>query len=180
MSCIVLDPFNAASDNSLATLPLALDPVFAEVQLQRKLAKWSDDDRLQCELDRVEVVRHKPGRRCVLEYDAMVRQVKGGWSKLTLIGKIRAKRFGKSGYRRLETLWDVGFAMPAADRVSVPEPVATVGKLHMWLQRKVPGMVSTDLMFGATRHVGCQTRRRSRLQVAFVRFGLGNFAHDPA
>ena len=67
-------------------------------------------------------------------------------TSVVLLGKVRAHRYGKAGFRLLDSLWNAGFTDSSPDGISVPEPVGTVGKLQMWLQRKVPGTVWTELL----------------------------------
>jgi len=59
---------------------------------------------------------------------------------------VRVRRFGKSGFRLLSAFWNGGFDANAPDGISVPEPVGTVSKFRMWLQRKVPGRPATELL----------------------------------
>jgi len=67
---------------------------------------------------------------------------------VTLIGKMRAGHSGKTGYRVLDALWEAGFTAGSPDGISVPEPIAYFGELRMWLQRKVPGQMATELIAG--------------------------------
>jgi aminoglycoside phosphotransferase (APT) family kinase protein len=90
----------------------------------------------------------KPGKRCVIEYDVRVEHPDGRREKAVLIGKIRARRYGNEACRLQEALWNAGFQTGAPDRVSVPEPIGLVPPMRMWLQRKVPGTVATELLTG--------------------------------
>ena len=65
---------------------------------------------------------------------------------VVLLGKVRARRSGKSGYRMLCSLWDAGFGADAPDGICVPEPLGTISKFRMWLQRKEPGRTATELL----------------------------------
>lgn len=67
---------------------------------------------------------------------------------VTLIGKMRAGHSGKTGYRVLDALWEAGFTAVSPDGISVPEPIAYLVELRMWLQRKVPGQMATELIAG--------------------------------
>jgi aminoglycoside phosphotransferase (APT) family kinase protein len=69
-------------------------------------------------------------------------------AEATLIGKVRARRFGKSGFRLLERVWNAGFNAGSADGISVPEPLGLVPRFQMWFQRKVPGQTATQLLAG--------------------------------
>jgi len=141
----VSDPFGAAADPALPALKLALDPFEAKEELKRRLPRLGGEDGI-VRLQAIRVIRHKPGKRCVIEYDVKVER-EGLRSKLiTLIGKVRAKRYGNEGYRLLESVWNSGFQADSPDGISVPEPIGVLPKLQVWLQRKVPGRLASDLL----------------------------------
>lgn len=145
MSIPIIDPYGVVDDDAMPTLGAALDPVTVQTHFARKLKQFIGPEGC-LSLHGIEVARHKPGRRCVIEYDVSVARPAQDPEQATLIGKVRARRFGKSGYRMLKALWEAGFQMDSADGISVPEPIGTVGKLQMWLQRKVPGQLATELL----------------------------------
>lgn len=141
----VSDPFNAAADPALPTLAAALDFEIACNEFKRRLPRLSGEaGRLK--LKAIRVVRHKPGKRCVVEYDLSVKRPGQLREKFTLIGKVRARRSGNEGFRQLETIWQAGFDAQSSDGISVPEPVGVIAAFHMWFQRKVPGQVATRLL----------------------------------
>ena len=92
MSIKVSDPFNAAADPALPTLTAALNPEVARHEFKRRLPHLSGDGRLR--LREIRVVRHKPGKRCVVEYDVEVERPDAPLARVTLIGKARARRSG--------------------------------------------------------------------------------------
>ena len=94
----VLDPFNAAEDAALPTVAAALNPEVAAEELKRHLPRAAGPDGM-LRLRAIRVIRHKPGKRAVIEYD--VRQKSNGvkGDRLTLIGKLRARRSGNEGFR---------------------------------------------------------------------------------
>ena len=141
----VIDPYDAARDSDMPSLARALDPVEVEGQFEQRLKSWTgglDSVRVAA----IRVVRYKPRRRCVIEYDIEVERPHADRIALTLLGKVRVHRFGNSGYRLLRALWGGGFDAGSKDGISVPEPVGTVPALQMWLQRKVPGSTVTELL----------------------------------
>ena len=144
---LVSDPFNSATDPALPTVAAALDPVRARAGLKRQLPRLAGEDGV-LKLAAIRVIRHKPGKRCVIEYD--VRRIIGGEkaAKVTLIGKIRARRSGNEGYRQQEMVWNAGFDANSADGISVPEPLGVLSEFKMWCQRKVAGEVATKLLAG--------------------------------
>lgn len=139
----VLDPFGVLGDPELPTLEAALDPRRAGRGLRRALETFAGGSR--AELRAIRVVRYKPRRRCLVEYDVEI-AFAGGPETVTLLGKVQRGRYGNSGYRLLETLWQAGFQATAADGISVPEPVGTVPDLRMWLQRRVAGVPAAELL----------------------------------
>ena len=139
----VLDPFGVVGDPQLPTLEAALDPRSARSGLRRALETFAGGRRI--ELRAIRVVRYKPRRRCLVEYEVDVAFARGS-ETVTLLGKVQRGRYGKSGYRLLEALWHAGFHATAADGISVPEPVGTVPALRMWLQRRVPGVPAAELL----------------------------------
>ena len=144
----VADPFGVRADSSMPSLALALDPVLAREEFKRGLARLSGDDG-RVSVRAIRVTRHKPGKRCVIEYDLKVRRRGLPDETLTVLGKIRANRFGNEAYRLQDVIWSAGFQSDSADGVSVPEPLGVIPTFQMWVQRKVPGVVSGRLLAGA-------------------------------
>lgn len=139
-SLIAQDPFGAAADTALPTLPRALEAERALRELGRLPRLAGRAPRLLS----IQVVRHKPGRQCVVQYELELRGARGP-ERLALLGKIRAHRFGTSGHRLLSELWSKGFDEGSADGISVPEPIGVVTAFRMSVQRKVEGHPATEL-----------------------------------
>src|SRR5262245_32843332 len=94
----VIDPFAAASDRELPTVALALDPEAVSAEFKRRLPRLAGEDG-KVKVKSITVIRHKPGRRCVIEYDVRVKRPEAPRVfKTGLIGKIRARRYGTEGY----------------------------------------------------------------------------------
>jgi hypothetical protein len=148
MKIPVSDPFGAANDPQLPQLQLALDPVEARKELRRGLPRLSGESG-KVRLRSICVTRHKPGRRCVVEYDVRVERPGETPSELTLIGKTRARRFGNESYRLQDQIWNAGFNKASPDGIAVPEPLGVIPCFQMWFQRKVAGRNASDLMVGA-------------------------------
>jgi hypothetical protein len=129
------------ADPALPTLALALDPVRAEPELRDVLAGPGGGLRLEA----VRLVRLKPGRRCLVEYD-LTRWPGGEAERLSVLAKIRRNRSGRSSIALAGALWDAGFDAGSRDGVSVPEPLGRAPGLKAWLQRKVPGRPVTELL----------------------------------
>jgi thiamine kinase-like enzyme len=144
-SIFVSDPFNAVDDPALPTLPLALEPTEARHQLKHRLPMLAGEDA-KSRLKAIRVVKHKPSKRCLVEYELRVQLPGLPAQTERLIGKVRAKRFGKEGYRLQQKLWLAGFDSQSADGISVPEPIGVIPHFQMWLQRKVNGTTATHLL----------------------------------
>jgi len=141
----VKDPFGVAGDPEMRPLGAALDPIEAQRQLGHCLRLLTGEHGT-LHLMAIRVTRYKPGRRCVIEYDVEIEDPDAPPEAVTLLGKVRRLRSGKSGYRLLDTLRNAGFETDSRDGISVPEPVGVVPEFRMWLQRKVQGQVATDLL----------------------------------
>jgi hypothetical protein len=147
MGVPVEDPFGVAADRAMPSLANALDPTEAERQLQQRLPRLTGEDA-SLRLEAIRVRRYKPTRRCMIEYEVAVGRPDAPPEPATVIGKVRVHRFGKSGFRLLDAVWNAGFEADSADGISVPEPLGTVSAFRMWIQRKVPGSAATELLAG--------------------------------
>jgi hypothetical protein len=138
----VIDVFAAASDRELPTVVLALDPGEVRAEFKRGLPRLAGKQG-KVKVKSITVTRHKPGRRCVIEYDVRVERPDEPRREDKLIGKIRARRYGNEGYRMLESVWNAGFQAESSDGISVPEPIGVLPRFKMWLQRKIVGIEAT-------------------------------------
>ncbi len=145
-SITVVDPFGIAADVKLPQARLALDPTEVEPQLERLSRLAGKGGRVR--LLAIRVIRYKPGRRCMLEYDVAVPTATGA-RELTLIGKMRARHHARVPCRLLDTLWNTGFDANSNDGISVPEPAGVISRFNLWLQHKVPGRPLGDLLSGS-------------------------------
>jgi hypothetical protein len=116
-------------DKELPFLEWALD----RTRAVGPLAKALEEPALQ--IEHAELLRHKPGRRCVVAY---LSRVEG--ERRWLIGKVRARGLDRSTYECVRALVAAGFDASSADGISVPEPLGTVPAFRMWLQQRVGGM----------------------------------------
>src|SRR5438105_8223611 len=121
----------------------ALDPVEIQIQLNKQCRSLSESFG-KLTVRSVEVVRYKPGRRCLIEYRLSAPHFSG--HSLAVLGKVRAKGVDKQSFRLAQTLWHGHFGPQSADGICVPEPFGTVPLWHMWLQLKVPGTTATRLL----------------------------------
>ncbi|BAU63654.1 hypothetical protein STA3757_10200 [Stanieria sp. NIES-3757] len=135
----VSDPFNSANDPKMAFLAEAIDPI----QAQQCLTKALSYKFKKLQLHAIRVIRHKLGRRCTIAYQLTV-----DTQSLVVIGKARAKGLDRHSYELQRSLWNGRFAEDSTDGISVPEPIGIIPEWQMWLQKKVPGTVATDLLAG--------------------------------
>ena len=144
----VTDPYNAVDDAEMPFLKQALDPVEVERRINWNLDLGPPDYQsdTQWRLHAIRVARHKPGRRCLVEYDLRFRQPNEARGMVTLLGKARAKSLDKATYRLTEALWDSGFNEGSEDGIHVPQPMGVIPQFQMWFQRKVPGLSATRLL----------------------------------
>jgi hypothetical protein len=139
----VSDPTGAAADPELPTLPAALDPAVVADELAAALPRAG-----ALRVDAIRVVRHKRGRRCLVEYDVELTGRDGSPEAVSLLGKLRRRRTGRTPYELARALWDAGFDGASPDGISTPEPMGLMAPIGMWLQRRVPGTPATELLAG--------------------------------
>lgn len=94
----------------------------------------------------VRLVRHKPLKRCLVEYDVLLRGQGEVSQAVTLVGKVRAKGLDWKTYKLCAELWKRGFSGDSRDGISVPEPLGVIPELNMWLYRKVEGEPSGKVL----------------------------------
>src|SRR6266498_3566039 len=130
-------------DPDLPLLDLALKREIARGHFRRRLPHLSKDGTLR--LKKIRVIRHKPGRRCLVEYDVQIERPNAPTELVTLIGKTRVRRSGNEAFRLQQAIWDAGFDSSSGDGISVPEPIGVIPAFQMWFQRKVQGVVAEKL-----------------------------------
>ncbi|AFZ34479.1 aminoglycoside phosphotransferase [Stanieria cyanosphaera PCC 7437] len=135
----VSDPFNSANDPKMPFLAEALNPI----KVQKYLTKALFNQFKNIQLHAIRVIRHKLGRRCAIAYELTV-----DTQSLVIIGKARAKGLDHHSYELQRSLWQAGFSEDSSDGISVPEPLGIIPEWQMWLQKKVPGTIATDLLPG--------------------------------
>jgi hypothetical protein len=136
INCVVVDRFNIVKDTKMLFLSDALDPIKVRETFQKNCALI--DDKLQ--LIRIEVIRYKPEKRCLIEYHFQ------GKDYLVSIGKVRAKGLDIKSYQLQKQLWQNGFDARSDDGISVPEPIGVIPEWQMWLQKKVSGFLIIDYL----------------------------------
>lgn len=119
-------------DQALPTLRAVLDPEELRTHLRCS-------PRLQArgvgEIQ-VDLLRHHPGKRCVVEIRVQTRQ-----GPLDLIGKVYAKD-RSDVFRLMQEIRSEGFG--PSEEFSIPEATAYLHPLQLLLQEKVPGRAATE------------------------------------
>lgn len=139
----ISDPFNIATDPKMPFLAEAIDPI----KVQKYLSKALSNRFKKIQLHAIRVIRHKPERRCAIAYELTI-ETNNSCQSLVIIGKARAKGLDRHSYELQRSLYRAGFAEDSVDGISVPEPIGLIPEWQMWLQKKVPGRVATDLLAG--------------------------------
>lgn len=158
MTVLVSDPAGAITDPALPMLRRALEPGY----MSRKLGEVvpsrgvSGVDAAAMELRSIHVRRHKPGRRCLVEY-RLARASGDGEHALAILGKVRARGVDRRSHELQEVLHRDAFGAGAPDRIAVPEPLGLLPEVAMWLQRKVAGESVMAQLTGAEAN-GTATR----------------------
>ena len=141
----VHDPFNVTADPTMPCLERALDPqVVSRLFKQRLPGLAARSGGMQ--LLGIRVVRHKPGRRCLIEYRLEIERGGEPPESITLLGKVRARGLDKTTFDTVASLWNGDFGPKSQDDVLVPQPAGMVPELDMWLHHKVPGYPATRLL----------------------------------
>lgn len=144
---IVTDSLGAFGDARMPFLKSALAPERALAEIRRCLLSIDEQvpDTQLTQLKAIRVVRYKPGRRCLIEYELTQDNPS---RTVTLMGKARASGLDLSVYQLQLALWDKGFSVDSLDGISVPQPAGIIPEFHMWLYRKVSGVPVTQLLPG--------------------------------
>lgn len=129
-------------DDALPALPAALDCASATQAFRAA----SSGALRGVTVTGARLVRHKPGRRAVIEYDLAWQERDGAPRTVTAIGKMRARRYPGHAHRLIAHLWHHGFDDGSPDGIRVPEPLGIVRPLCLWLQRKAPGEMATGAL----------------------------------
>lgn len=146
---LVDDPFGLKDQPEMSFLTAALDPLEAAARLGPLVTRLAGTES-PAGLQAIRVVRLKPQRRCLIEYDWSVGDEQAGGA-FTTVAKVRMKGVDRSASRLLGALWEADFHTSSPDGVYVPAPVGVVPEWRMWLQSKAPGVSATELLRGAER-----------------------------
>lgn len=108
-------------------MTIALDPKQATEVFKQSMSI----DRVH----RATLIRHKPGRRCVIAYYV----IDEAGESTSWVAKIRAKGLDRHSFELSTWLTNNGFDQSSPDGVSVPRPIAAIPCLNMTILQKVEG-----------------------------------------
>lgn len=136
MSAIASAAAVAPVDPAMPFLAQAMDRAWMQARLRSIVGGAVD-------LRSIRMVRWKPARRCVLEYD-----IGDGSGARTLVGKARAKGLDTRTCGIVQHLSAGALAPRSRAGVSVPAVRGVVPECHMWLQDKVSGIPAWRALTG--------------------------------
>ncbi len=136
----------AGLDPKLPMLERALSPLVIEPPLTRLLSE-RDPSITGVTLRRVKLLRHKQGRRALVEYNLEVQRT-DGVECVRLLGKLRRRGVDAGNLRLLRELGADRFAPDCANGVAIPEVFGTIAEFGITLQRCVAGQPLAELLAG--------------------------------
>ncbi|HIE4801069.1 TPA: phosphotransferase family protein [Serratia marcescens] len=163
--CLVNEPFRSRATNwpvqveallaraeqlleqADASLSTQADPMLNQLMCSTSIAeplRQSLKLPSQSNLKECTLLRHKPGRRAIIQYQFLLPDSS---PTLTVLGKYRNKGLNQHGFYCQQALWLQGFDDRSS--VSVPEPLALMPAWNTWLQRKVAGDTLTNRLLPA-------------------------------
>lgn len=139
---LIIDPFDVRNDQRMPFLGRAMDPDVMKTNLDACLAHIIKG-RGELIIRSIRVTRYKPARRCLIEYHL---GRNADHESVIVLGKIQAKRLKPERFALFRSIRDAGFTEGSGTDVAVPEPLAILPQLHMWVQRKVCGSTATNFL----------------------------------
>lgn len=126
----------------------ATRPDLAGPLLARRLPVFSKKGQEQLlSVQGIQVLKYKPGRRCVLAYELIGQTRRGGvQTQHQVIGKVYRDERGERLFRLQQALWNDGFGPHAPDRIHVPRALAYIPEMRMLVQERVTGATLNALV----------------------------------
>ena len=94
-------------------------------------------------IERIDVLKYKPGRRCVLAYELC--RSHSTSERLQVIGKVFRDERGRRLHALQCGLWNDGFGPAAADGIHVARSLGYVPEMRMHVQQRSPGQTLNEL-----------------------------------
>ncbi len=126
----------------------ATRPDLAGPLMARRLPAFSKKGPQQLlSVQDIQVLKYKPGRRCVLAYELIGQTRREGMhTQVQVIGKVYRDERGQRLFRLQQALWNDGFGPHAPDRIHVPRPLAYIPEMRMFVQERVAGATLNALV----------------------------------
>jgi hypothetical protein len=138
------------SDPAMPFLERALDRADAE----KTFAQLPQHRGMGLHVDAAKLIRHKRGRRALIEYALSIVQPDGSTRSIVLLGKIRAKGVDHKTVRATESL-AAEFERNEPPFIFVPGCYGVARDYNMWLQEKVHGEPLEKFLGGADAEKWC-------------------------
>jgi hypothetical protein len=151
----VADPFRITGDPALPFAGAATSPIEAEHVIRTAMRRnerreagegvehdFSSEAFAGATLLQIKVLRHKPGRRCLIEYQF----AKRNGPVVAVLAKMRAKGLDKKTVASVRELRRQGFHEGAPDKICIPPLLGVVPEWGLWLQAKVQGAPVTEAL----------------------------------
>lgn len=133
-------------DPALPQLRLALDEIEANRRIA-ELLKTSNVDAASLRIASINVVRHKSGRRCLVEYRfARTARIDLEPMELSVIGKTMRRPNAARDFELHRAVFNSPFGQCTRDGIGVPEPLGVLPDWNMWFQHKVDGVPAMQLL----------------------------------
>ncbi len=161
-------------DPRLPWLEAALDPAVVERDL---LCTVRDHTAIpdQVRLAAASIIRHKPGRRCLIRYRLAAPD--GTW-QLSVLGKMRARGLDRRTVALHTALATTPLRWDGPGPANVPPVLGTIPALNLWLQGEAPGIPGALALDGP--HGAEASYRIGQALATFHRFAPAvDRRHDP-
>ncbi len=132
----------------MSYLRFAIEPYQARTDLLKSLRRFIGGIE-KIDITAITVLRHKPGRRAVIEYILEAEGRKFPKTQFALLGKSSTKGTDTATFELHQALWKSGMDAAAADGISVPRAMGVISETRMWLQERVAGVSAVELLAGA-------------------------------
>lgn len=127
------------ADRKLPSLAAALHAA----TVRDRLVEHLPESELDGGAPGIELLKHTPGKRCVIAYDFATRH-----GRRRVIGKLYRRERGQAIFANMRKLWQA--AQCATPRFHLPRPLAYVAEWGMVLQEAAPGIRADYLLHHGT------------------------------
>ncbi|MGD1834803.1 MAG: phosphotransferase family protein [Nitrososphaeraceae archaeon] len=147
---IIDDPYHIDKDQKMHFLSSAINKEEVEPLLHNLISDLLGK-KIEIDIFQIKVLRYKPNKRCIIEYDIKISQnvnytAKNGnnYFILKLLGKACSKSTDLRTFHLLQNLWENGFDTNSSDFISIPQPIGIISKFNMWFQPKIDSIPLID------------------------------------